>query len=558
MKSIFRSSILVAILLLVAFRSPAKVKVVMFGDSITKMGNWNELFKRDDVINRGFPGFTTSHLVWLIHDNVVALHPEICFLQGGINDIGVGIPLGRIKKNYTSLIDTLLANKITPVVQSTLYQVDNPQSKVMVDSLNHFLVTFCKIRQVHFLDINSKLSAVEGLRPEYSKDGTHINEEAYQIWGKEINDCIKLISQTKQLSSFLPGQIWDDTNGVPVNAHGGGVLFHKGNYYWYGEHKVEGALGNTAQVGVHVYSSKDLYNWTDRGTALKVSEDPKCDIAKGCVMERPKVIYNQKTKKFVMWFHLELKDQGYNAARSGVAVSDYPTGPFTFIRSFRPNAGYWPVNVQKFHKLPVSDTIKSGYCGGKGCLPAHPDTLNILGRDFKGGQMARDMNLFVDDDGKAYQIYSSEENSTLHISQLTDDYLTYSGKYGRFFSNRYMEGAAMFKTIEGKYYLIASDCTGWTPNSARSAVAESIWGPWKELGNPSIGKDSLTTFHSQSTYILSVSGKKNSFIYMGDRWEPNNAIDGRYVWLPLEFEGGRPTLKWYDEWDFKNPLQNKK
>ena len=166
--------------------------------------------------------------------------------------------------------------------------------------------------------------------------------------------------------------------------------------------------------------------------------------------------------------------------------------------------------------------------------------------------MARDMNLFVDDDGKAYHIYSSEENSTLHISQLSDDFLSYSGKYGRFFPNRYMEGAAMFKTIEGKYYLIASDCTGWDPNAARSAMAESIWGPWKELGNPAIGKDSETTFHSQSSYILAVNGQKNSFIYMGDRWEPSNAIDGRYVWLPMQVIGGRPCMKWADEWDIKN------
>lgn len=66
-------------------------------------------------------------------------------------------------------------------------------------------------------------------------------------------------------------------------------------------------------------------------------------------------------------------------------------------------------------------------------MPAHPDSLNLLGRDMEGGQMARDMNLFVDDDGKAYHIYSSEENSTLHISLLTDDYTNYSATYARFF-----------------------------------------------------------------------------------------------------------------------------
>lgn len=351
---------------------------------------------------------------------------------------------------------------------------------------------------------------------------------------------------------FTPGEIWKDNTGTHINAHGGGILFHKGIYYWYGEHKVGGELGNTAQVGVGCYSSTDLYNWKNEGIALKVNEtDPSHDIAKGCILERPKVIYNDRTKKFVMWFHLELKDKGYDAARSGVAVSDRPQGPFTFVKSFRPNAGYWPVNVQPFHQKPVASWVKNAYCGGKGCLPAPPDSVNLLGRDFKGGQMARDMNLFVDDDGAAYHIYSSEENSTLHISRLTEDYLSYAGQYCRVFAGRYMEGAALFKR-KGKYYIIASDCTGWAPNAARSAVANKILGEWKELGNPCMGKDSALTFYSQSTFVLPVQGQKDTFIFMADRWNPKDAIDGRYVWLPIAFEGDKPVIRWYDRWEYSH------
>lgn len=361
-----------------------------------------------------------------------------------------------------------------------------------------------------------------------------------------------LSCSTKNESFFTPGELWPDEAGVHINAHGGGVLYHNGTYYWYGEHKIEGKAGNRAHVGVGCYSSSDLYHWKNEGIALKVVEnDTTHDIAKGCILERPKVIYNEKTKKFVMWFHLELNGQGYDAARSGVAVSDHPAGQFTFVKSFRPNAGFWPVNAQPYHKKPVSDTIKSKYCGGKGCLPAHPDTLNILGRDFRGGQMARDMNLFVDDDGTAYHLYSSEENSTLHISRLSDDYLTYSGKYIRLFSDRYMEAPAMFKH-KGKYYLFASDCTGWDPNAARSAVADSVFGNWTELGNPCVGPDSAVTFFSQSTFVLPVKGKKNAFIFMADRWKPDNAIDGRYIWLPVLFENGKPILKWKEKWNLSD------
>ena len=67
----------------------------------------------------------------------------------------------------------------------------------------------------------------------------------------------------KQYANFHPGKVWKDNNGVHINAHGGGMLYHEGTYYWFGEHKVEGRKGNKAQVGVHCYSSTDLYNWKD-------------------------------------------------------------------------------------------------------------------------------------------------------------------------------------------------------------------------------------------------------------------------------------------------------
>jgi len=335
-------------------------------------------------------------------------------------------------------------------------------------------------------------------------------------------------AQNKIYNNFHPGEVWLDTDGKPINAHGGGILYYNNIYYWFGEHKIAGPEGNRAMVGVHVYSSDDLYNWIDRGIALPVSNDSTSDIAKGCVLERPKVIYNKKTNKFVMWFHLELKGHGYSSARAGVAESDNPTGPYKYLYSFRPDAGKWPQNITKEEKT------------------ASPK--NILERDYKGGQMSRDMTLFLDNNGKAYHIYTSEENHTTHISLLTDDYLKPSGKYKRVFINRNMEAPAVFEH-DGKYYYIGSGTTGWAPNAARSAVAPSIWGPWQELGNPCVGKDSALTFHSQSTYVLKVPGKNNGYIFMADRWEPKNPIDGRYIWLPIEFKGNKIILRRRDEWN---------
>jgi len=350
--------------------------------------------------------------------------------------------------------------------------------------------------------------------------------------------------------TFRPGELWLDNHGVPINAHGGGILVHDGTYYWFGQHMVEGEAGNAAQVGVHVYASKNLYDWTDEGIALRVSDDPRSEIVKGCVLERPKVLFNYKTNKFVMWFHLELKGKGYAAARCGVAVADRPSGPYRFLGSFRPDAGAWPMNVAAELKKPLSaeeeaQLRKLPLWGGP--APNLPVNL-IFRRDFRGGQMARDMALFLDDDGRAYHVCASEDNSTLHISQLSDDFLRSSGKYVRVFLGGYNEAPAVFKH-RGRYYLITSGCTGWTPNTARLAVADSVWGPWKPLGNPCVGKDAALTFHGQVTQVLPVPGKPGTFIFLADRWQPQNAIDGRHLWLPIEFQDGKPMVRWRDQWD---------
>lgn len=356
--------------------------------------------------------------------------------------------------------------------------------------------------------------------------------------------CLLQAQQTGKANSFKPGALWLDDQGKHINAHGGGFLFHEGKYYWFGEHKLGGKTGNVSLVGVHVYSSSDLYNWKDEGIALEMIKDTTSMLQLGSVVERPKVIYNEKTGKFVMWFHHELKGQGYNAALTGVAVADKITGPYTYIKSLRPHAGIWPLNATEAHKtVPIEVKEDDPEWEQKVAEGA------FLQRDFERGQMSRDMTLFVDDDGTAYHIASSEENRTLHISKLTDDYLGFTDEYVRVFPGGRNEAPAVFKK-DGKYYMIASGLTGWAPNPGRSAVSEDMMKGWKMLGNPSRGteEENATTFFSQSTFVLPVQGKKDAFIFMADRWRPKNHIDGRYIWLPLEFEGEKPVIRWYDEW----------
>lgn len=171
--------------------------IVMFGNSITANGKWDKGLTRQDVKNSGTGGFTTSHFVWIIKDQVLKYQPKICFLEGGINDIGVGIPLERIYKNYESLVDTLIRHKIIPVLQSTLYvnfpnnEVENNHHNSMVDSLNIFEKNLSESRRIEYLDLNKFLSKNKKLKMEYTTDGVHVNDEAYRIWYSELKEVLK-------------------------------------------------------------------------------------------------------------------------------------------------------------------------------------------------------------------------------------------------------------------------------------------------------------------------------------------------------------------------------
>ncbi|MFJ3417770.1 RICIN domain-containing protein [Streptomyces sp. NPDC086082] len=290
------------------------------------------------------------------------------------------------------------------------------------------------------------------------------------------------------------GTQFTDTSGNPVHAHGGGVIKVGSYYYWFGEDR---NADNTFKY-VDAYRSTDLKNWEFRNHVLTQSSAAELGTA---YIERPKVVYNASTGKFVMWMHKE-NGVDYSEARAAVAVSSTVDGSYTYQGSFQ----------------PLGDT------------------------------MSRDITTFVDTDGTAYMVSAANENYDLHIYRLTADYTAIAGLVANPWAGGHREAPALFKR-NGVYFMLTSAATGWSANQQQYATATSIGGPWTAFTN--VGDS--TAYNSQTAYVLPVQGTSGtSYLYMGDRWGNSfggTVNDSRYVWLPLTFPTttSMSMASWYPE-----------
>lgn len=286
-----------------------------------------------------------------------------------------------------------------------------------------------------------------------------------------------------------PGAVWTDTAGGRLQAHGAGILKDGGTYYMVGEDKTAGQTF----TAVACYSSTDLANWTRQPNAL--TRQPSGDLAADRVVERPKILRNAATGKYVMWMHIDTQD--YRYARVGVAVADRPCGPYTYQGSFRPQ-----------------------------------------------GYESRDMGLFQDDDGTAYLMAEDRPNG-LRIFELTADY-TQIKRHVALIAPA-LESPAILKT-GGRYFLLGSHLTGWSPNDNSYITATSLAGPWS--AQRGLAPASTKTFSSQTSFVLPVTGTGGTtYMYVGDRWNSGNLNDSRQVWLPLTVSGDTVRLpKFYQSW----------
>ena len=344
---------------------------------------------------------------------------------------------------------------------------------------------------------------------------------------------------------FRPGKVWKDTAGKPIQAHGFNVFYKDDTYYWYGENKeFTRPFGTIWTWGIRCYTSKDLYNWEDRGLIIP----PECDDINSplhptyCI-DRPHILYCRKTGKYVAWLKIM---SGLISQFMCVLQADDFMGPYEYVHRF-----YQP------HNMDTGDFF----------LAQEP------GSD------------------RAYMIFD-RPHFELITADLSDDYTEVTGKYSVHYPDRkppYTREAPVYFTHEGRNYLFTSGTTGYYPNPSKVCTFDDFHGVYTDLRNPCKEDSTNTSFNSQITCVLDVPGTKLQIV-MADRWLPGrktaaqqkrmekrferqfrnyipdrsrkqtDKVEGKkrihmentrrssYVWLPLEWQEDQPVIRWHDEW----------
>ncbi|KAE8154278.1 glycosyl hydrolase [Aspergillus avenaceus] len=296
---------------------------------------------------------------------------------------------------------------------------------------------------------------------------------------------LALLGTASASLQIVPGATWTASGtNQHVQAHGGGIISVDSTYYWIGENKLDGS----AFQSINCYSSDNLVEWSFVGELLSLQDSG--DLGPNRVVERPKVIYNEATSKYVLWLHID--DSSYGEAKTGVATSSSICGEYEYIDSFRPL-----------------------------------------------GYQSRDMGLFKDDDDTAYLLTEDRKNG-LRINKLNDEYTNVTEAIHLFPES--IESPAMIKQ-DGVYFLFGSQLTGWSTNDNQYTTSTDLTGTWSDWQN--FAPSGTNTYDSQTTFVFPVG---DSVLYMGDRWISSNLMASTYIWLPLTLDGTTATLHEETSW----------
>ncbi|ATZ50667.1 hypothetical protein BCIN_06g01600 [Botrytis cinerea B05.10] len=283
---------------------------------------------------------------------------------------------------------------------------------------------------------------------------------------------------------IIPGATWTASGlNQHIQAHGGGIIQVGSTYYWAGENKLNGS----AFQSINCYSSTDLVNWKFNSYLLTLQSSG--DLGPNRVVERPHIMYNAATAKYVMWMHID--SSNYGEAKAGVATSDSVCGTYTYLGASQPL-----------------------------------------------GYQSRDLNVFKDTDGTGYLLTEDRANG-LRIDKLSADYTSVVSAVYLFAD---YEAPAIYKS-GSTYFMFASHLSGWDPNDNVYTTATNLSGPWSAWTTfATVGSN---TYSSQTAAVVSINGV---VMYMGDRWKSSNLMTSTYVWLPITISGTKATMSNQVNW----------
>jgi glycosyl hydrolase family 43 len=291
-----------------------------------------------------------------------------------------------------------------------------------------------------------------------------------------------------------PGTVFHDDRGQVAQLHGIGIQRVGDLWYAWGEDK---AAGSTF-TAVACYTSPDLASWRFEGNALTVAHG---DLAPDRVIERPKVL-QRPDGVWVMLLHVDTADYSY--ARVGYAIAENPAGPYRYLHSERPM-----------------------------------------------GNVSRDIGVYQED-GVGY-LLSEDRDNGLQIYRLRPDYLGVESIVATLRQQDRPEFGYESPTMVrhgDTYYLFGSDLTGWSMNENKYTTATDLAGPWTSWRN--VAPEGTRTFESQVSVVVPVGA---GYVYIGDRWNPDELFQSPIVVLPLRIADGTAELVWHDQWQVADSLR---
>lgn len=285
------------------------------------------------------------------------------------------------------------------------------------------------------------------------------------------------------------GNLWKTADGTTVQAHAPGFVRVGDVWYMVGEDRA-----NSWNPDVNLYSSTDLQNWKFEKKIIQ-NKVTTPELGNGRMIERAKLMYNEKTGKYVVWCHWEAGN--YGASEAACFTCDKVDGAYELEWSGRPQG------------------IKS-----------------------------RDCNIFVDDDGTAYFISTTDENRNLGLFQLADDYLS-TQSHTQLFSGQSREAPAIVR-IANRYFMFSSACSGWDPNQCKLSYSSNLKSGWSGLSN--IGNSNA--YDTQAAAILKIQGtKQTTYLYVGDRWQDPDLPNTKTIIFPISFDGTNCNFKYHERFD---------